>query len=209
MLRFPSAQMTILKGFDLTWWVGKSDIRLELRQLDAKWCDDVHRVWYSLLTCLLVCLFACLLVYSTAETEEYQTLAPICVATEMPFQMFIMFWPTNTPQKNATQMLQPDYFHRFWANDVTFSSDFWRFFKVFHSWNFRWNLWHPSLSKDLFTWLEQLCCHFRHQYYRVHHHLSIVALLHCRSSPAYSMFPAEEHKWSVNVLIHKNNKKRQ
>ena len=117
------SQITILKGFDLTWWVGKSDIRLELHQLDAKWCGYVHRVWYSLLTCLLVCLFACLLVYSTAETEEYQTLAPICVATEMPFQMFIMFWPTNTPQKNATQMLQPDYFHRFWANDVTFSSD--------------------------------------------------------------------------------------
>ena len=29
-------------------WVGKSDIRLELQQLDAKWRDDVHRVCKSL-----------------------------------------------------------------------------------------------------------------------------------------------------------------
>ena len=58
----------MLKGFDLTWWVGKSDIRLELRQLDAKWCDDVGmytesdiHYWPACFpACLLVCLFACL-----------------------------------------------------------------------------------------------------------------------------------------------------
>ena len=139
----------------------------------------IHRVWYSL-SCLfarlLVCLFTVLLKRRSIK------LWPPCAATEMPFQMFIMFWPTNTPQKNATQMLQPDYFHRFWANDVTFSSDFWQFFEVFDSWKLG-----KSVTSSLLTFKGSRCLAGA----------TLLGKMPPPSSLAYVMFSAEEHKWSV------------